>query len=231
MTTPVDRIPIPWPQRWELFRERWLPAACLAATLAACIGLWRQQALVAPNAIGEVHAEAVEIISPCNGEVAAVEGLTEGRWPLFAPVAKDAIVARVRDHDRGGAIVEIRAPLAGVVSTPPALPGQIVRRGAVLMKVASPTPDYIVCHLTAQWQSPPAVGDAVIVRQRGHDARWHASVVDAVGPVVEPAPTYQGADAMLPTRGLPVRIAMPAGVELRPGSVVEVRFPPAAPRG
>jgi hypothetical protein len=229
MAAPVEQIPIPWPQRWELVRERLLPAACLAATLAVCGWLWRQQALVAPTAIGEVHADVVEITSPCNGELLPIESTTNGRWPLFAAVDREAVVARIKDRDDGDQIVELKAPVAGSIVAAPAVPGQIVRRGDLLVRVISPKPDFIVCHLTGQGQKAPEVGAAVSIRQRGRDGRWHASTVEAVGPAIEPAPTYQGADALAPIRGLPVRIALPEDVALTPGSVVEVRFPPSTP--
>jgi multidrug resistance efflux pump len=230
MTAPAEQIPIPWSQRWELIRERLLPAACLAATLAVCGWLWRQQALVAPTAIGEVHADVVEIASPCNGELLPIESTTDGKWPLFAAVDRYAVVARIKDRDAGNQVVEMKAPLAGSIVAAPAMPGQFVRAGDLLVRVVSPTPDYIVCHLTGPEKNAPEVGALVSVRQRGHDARWHASRVEAVGPAVEPAPAYQSADALVPIRGLPVRIALPENVDLTPGSVVEVRFSPSAQR-
>jgi hypothetical protein len=96
------------------------------------------------------------------------------------------------------------------------------------VKVASTTPNYIVCHLVKPTAEPPQVGAEVAVRARGSgDSRWHASKVEAIGPAVEPAGELQGVEGLAPVRGLPVRVALPKDVELLPGSVVEVRFSPA----
>src|SRR5262245_17307495 len=99
MSSSNERIPIPWPQRWELIRERLLPALCFIATLAACAGLWRYTARIAPSAVGEVHAASVEIKSPCNGKLLPLSDTDDKPWQLFANVERDATVARVADRD------------------------------------------------------------------------------------------------------------------------------------
>jgi multidrug resistance efflux pump len=230
MSDASDRIPIPPAQRWELVRERVVPAAILVATLVACGWLWQRQALVATNALGQVHADAVEIVSPVDGELLALNSVDSGRWPLFARIERDAVVARIqpRGSESPDRAIEMRSPLAGVIAAAPALPGQFVRRGQVLTKVASTKPRFIVCHLVGPAARPPEVGAQVAVRARGGDSAWHASKVDAIGAAVEPAGEFQGVDGLVPVRGLPVRVALPDDVELLPGSVVEVRFAPAA---
>jgi multidrug resistance efflux pump len=230
MSDAPDRIPIPPAQRWELFRERVVPAVFLAVTLGACGWLWQKQALVATSALGQVYADAVEIVSPVDGELLAVGSAEGGAPPLFTRVEREAVVARIqpRDSDGSGRSIELRSPLDGVVAATPTVSGQFVQRGQVLLKVASTTPNYIVCHLVKPAARPPEVGAEVAVRARGGgDSAWHASKVDAIGPAVEPAMELQGIEGLAPVRGLPVRVALPEDVELLPGSVVEVRFSPA----
>jgi multidrug resistance efflux pump len=226
MSDASERIPIPPDQRWELIRERVIPAVILAGTLAACAWLWQKQALVATTALGQVHADAVDVVSPVDGELLEIASASEKHLPLFASIEREAIVARIQPRE-DGAVVEMRSPIAGVIAASPVVRGQFVRRGQVLARVASTTPNYIVCHLVNPNSRPPEVGADVAVRPRGGGATWHASTVDAVGPAVEPAMELQGIEGLAPVRGLPVRVALPKDVDLLPGSVVEVRFAPA----
>jgi hypothetical protein len=229
---PTERIPIPWPQRRELLRERFVPIACFIATVLACGWLWQRQAAVAPVAIGEVYGASVELKSPYDGEViAAGDGDGAEAWPLFAKVAKGDVVVRIRrPAAAGGApsegqVIDVATPLAGSVTARPALVGQHVRRGDVLLKVTSKRPEFILCHLPYQWQEAPAAGAQVAVRLKGRSgATWILSTIDAAGPAVEPAPAYPGLDTMVASRGVPLRVALPEGMTLVPGSLVEVRL-------
>lgn len=232
MSVPTERIPIPWPQRREQLRERFLPIACFLATILACGWLWQRQAAVAPVAIGEVYGASVELKSPYDGEVVAVGASEDAEpLPLFANVAKGEVVVRLRRSRRvasaasEGEIVDVTTPLAGSVTARPALAGQHVRRGDVLLKVTSKVPEFILCHLPYQWQAPPAAGAEVAIRLKGRaGAPWILSKIDAAGPAVEPAPAYPGLDSMVASRGVPLRVALPKGMTLSPGSLVEVRL-------
>lgn len=237
MATSVDRIPVPWAQRRELIRERLFPVACFVATIAACGWLWHYQGRVVPIAIGEVHGARVEIVSPCDGEVLPIGSEEPGTggapWTVLATIARGDAAARIARRGSGDAseaaepeIVEVHAPIGGQVTAAPTLVGQRVRRGEPLLTITSPHPTYILCHLPLQWQRPPEQGAEVAVRLKGRNAQlWRAAVVEAVGPAVEPAPAYEGLDATIASRGIPVRIALPQGMDLAPGALVEVRFP------
>ncbi len=228
MTHQPERIPVPWPQRWELLRERALPVLCFVATLAACGWLWRYQSTVAPVALGEVRGAMVVVKSPCNGELlsAVVDG--DDAFPLFAEVEKGAVAARVKDADNAGQIIEVPAPLTGQVAAMIAHVGEFVQRGDPLLAIASPQPAYIVCHVPDHGQGPPAVGADVAIRRQVRGARWTPAVVEAVGPALEPPPPLSNGAMNGVVRGLPIRIALPKDLALPPGSLVDVRFPPAA---
>jgi hypothetical protein len=232
MSLPTERIPIPWPQRREQLRERFLPIACFIATVVACGWLWQRQAAVAPVAIGEVYGATVELKSPYEGEVLATsEGNGVETWPLFAKVNRGDVVIRVRRPAGAGRaasegqVIDVSSPLAGSVTARPALVGQHVRRGDVLLRVTSKEPEFILCHLPYQWQEAPAAGAEVAVRLKGRTgASWNLSTIEAAGPAVEPAPAYPGLDSMVASRGVPLRVAIPKGMALIPGSLVEVRL-------
>lgn len=221
---------MPWPQRWELVRERLLPLACFAATVVACASLWPYWAGVAPPAVGEVRYSSVVVHSPCDGELLPVDDDGPSSWPLFADVESGALLARVKSNDEAGQIVELAAPLDGRITATAALAGQHVAKGDPLLTIASSRPDYIMCHVPDRGQQRPRSGANVAVRRRQPGAQWTPAKVEAVGPALEPAPAYQGGTAAAAERGLPIRIALPAGLELAPGSLVDVRFPAEAPR-
>ncbi len=234
MSIPTERVPIPWPQRRELLRERLFPILCFAATVAACAWLWQRQAAVAPVAIGEVYGASVEIKSPYDGEVIALgqgggeeDGGNRQLWPLFAKLSQGDVAVRVRRSAEGaaGETIAVEAPLTGSVTARSALVGQHVRRGDVLLRISSASPEFIVCHLPYQWQTPPRAGAEVAVRIKGRSsATWVRSTVEATGPAVEPAPAYPGLDSVVASRGVPLRIALPKGFDALPGSLVEVRL-------
>jgi hypothetical protein len=239
MPTPIERIPIPWSQRRELLRERFTPVLCFIGTVAACAALWQHQASVVPVVVGKVHGDAVELVSPVNGKVLAVGSeASADAWPLFAELKRGAIAARIEvaaNTDNPAdpqavtpSIAEIATPLAGKVTVAPTVTGQQVRRGDSILTITSPLPAYILCHLPYQWRQPPAAGAEVAIREKRRGVPWVKSTIAAVGPAVEPAPEYPGLDATIPSRGIPLRIALPKGLDLTPGALVEVRFAPSS---
>lgn len=235
MSTPIERIPIPWSQRRELLRERLTPVLCFIATVAACAALWQHQASVVPVVVGKVHGDSVELVSPVDGKVLAVgPDASADAWPLFAELERGAIAARIEvaatpanpasTGAAAPAIAEIATPLAGKVTVAPTVTGQQVRRGDSILTITSPLPAYILCHLPYQWRQPPPAGTEVAIREKRRGVPWVKSTIAAVGPAVEPALEYPGLDATIPSRGVPLRIALPEGLDLTPGALVDVRF-------
>lgn len=229
MNARPERIPIPSNQRWENFRERVLPAIFLAATLAACGWLWQQQGRVAPFVHGEVGAEIVDIRSPVDGRLAAVEGQPNGQWPLFAEIASGAPAARVESGSGENSFVDLPAPIDGIVTKVSGLPGQWIARGETILQIASSKPTYITCHIPDNGAKLPEAGTMVAVRLRGGGNRWAAAEIEGIGPIVASAIIYDGTTTGATTRGLPVRIALPTDLPLKPGTLVDVRFPPGTP--
>jgi hypothetical protein len=235
MSTPIERIPIPWPQRRELLRERFTPVLCFIATVTACAALWQYQASVVPVVVGKVHGDFVELVSPVDGKVLAVgSDASADAWPLFAELERGAIAARIEvvatpanpagTGAAAPAIAKITTPLAGKVTVAPTVTGQQVRRGDSILTITSPLPAYILCHLPYQWRQPPAAGAEVAIREKRRGVPWVKSTIAAIGPAVESAPEYPGLDATIRSRGVPLRISLPKGLDLTPGALVEVRF-------
>jgi hypothetical protein len=218
---------MPWPQRWELLRERALPVLCFVATLAACGWLWQRQASVAPFAVGEVRGRSVVVKSPCDGEVLPLDAAAEVA-PLFAKVDKGAVAVRVKQADAGGQVVDVTAPLTGQIAALAVLPGELVEKGDPLFTLAAPVPEYIVCHVADEGQQLPKVGAVVAVRRQARGAPWTPATVEAVGPALEPPPAFLNGVAAAASRLRPLRISLPKDSHLAPGSLVEVRLAPAS---
>jgi len=229
MNARSERIPIPPAQSWENFRERVLPAICLAATLGACGWLWQQQGRVAPFVHGEVGAEIVDIRSPVDGRLEPVEGQPNGQWPLFAPISSGATVARVEQAIGDDMAVDLPSPLDGVVTKVSGLPGQWIGRGETILQIASSKPTFITCHVPDNGSKPPEPGTMVAVRLRGGGNRWAAAEIEGIGPIVASAIIYDGTSTGASIRGVPVRITLPTDLPLKPGTLVDVRFPPGTP--
>lgn len=218
-----NRIPIPWNQKWEEFRWRIFPVLCFVLTLVGCGWLWRQQSQMTPVALGEVHSDVAELRSPVDGVLLPTEGEASEPWPLFALFDQGATAVRIKPAG-GGEPVDVAAPFAGQVTQVHLRPGQAVRAGEPVLRLASPQAEYIVCHVPERLQHAAEPGADVAVRQRGNGSAWTNTQVVSVGPAYEATPMHQAPEMSLTTLGLPIRIALPAGAELKPGSIVEVRF-------
>jgi multidrug resistance efflux pump len=90
----LQKIPIPWPQRWYFVRLKLLPLAVFALMAIACAALWNSQATIT-NAVGQVHAAR-------NDLVAQVDGILLDhpyrQWQLYDRVEAGQILARMDDQ-------------------------------------------------------------------------------------------------------------------------------------
>jgi hypothetical protein len=227
MNKRIERIPVPAAQRWENLREGVLPLVCLAATITACGWMWQQQGRMAPFVHGEVGAEVVAVRSPIDGRLLPIETQPVGQWPLFAKIAAGATAARLERLEGEATVIELPAPIEGVVTKVLGLPGQWVGRSETILEIASTKPTFITCHLPDVGAPPPKLGSEVAIRLRGNGNRWAAARIQGVGPVVATATVFDGTSVGATIRGLPVRIELPADLPLKPGTLVDVRFPPA----
>lgn len=129
---------------------------------------------------------------------------------------------------------EVRAPAAGTVSRVHRRPGESVRGGDPIVTIAADrpagAPAYVVAYVRQDQRVRPSVGAAVEVRVTSppNAHRVVRGQVQSVAGHVEPVPAHQLRDPKVPEWGQPVRIAAPAGAELRPGELVQVVFKPGA---
>ncbi|MCU0963001.1 MAG: HlyD family secretion protein, partial [Pirellulaceae bacterium] len=120
--------------------------------------------------------------------------------------------------------LESRAPLAGTVVAVHRYPGQSVRAGDPILTIASEQARYIVSYIPQERGAPPTVGWGVKVRARTVGSQPRESVVESVGPQIELIPVHQRRHPQVPEWGLPVRVLLPEGLEVRPGELIDVTF-------
>ncbi len=224
MINTSQRIPISSSQRWERLRTRVLPVLCLAATVLLCGLLWRRQALHMPLVIGEVQAVWQDVKSPTDGKLLSVEKFSDGTWPVYAVVRVGETVVRIQPDAAPPDAVEVPAPVSGVISALLVQPGEQVRAGEPVLRIAAERSEHIVCHLPELWQKRVAPRQQVWIRHREGGDGWLESVVAGIGPLVEQVPAHQLPDGVTPHWGLPILIEMPPALVVKPGSLVEVRF-------
>lgn len=144
----------------------------------------------------------------------------------LAPIAAAASVeqARIREVEVQIGRLAIRAPIRGVICAVQRRPGENVRAGDPIVTLAADAGRYIVSYVRQQQRFKPTVGMPVDVRVLAPASHALRTVVERVGPQVEPVPSHQCRDPRIPEWGLPVRIALPRGCVSRPGELLEVTF-------
>jgi multidrug resistance efflux pump len=147
---------------------------------------------------------------------------------LLAPLrnAIDAQQARIKELQLQIANLEIRAPITGTICAIYRWPGQAVRSGDPVMTIAADNSRYIVSYIRQEQIIRPKPGTPVLVKARGPKTETLASAVERVGSQMELIPLHQRRNAQLPEWGIPVRIAMPDKLAIRPGELVDISFQP-----
>ncbi|MCX7425489.1 MAG: HlyD family efflux transporter periplasmic adaptor subunit [Planctomycetia bacterium] len=148
--------------------------------------------------------------------------LTKLLAPIRASIA--AAEARVDEVRARMEMLEIRSPITGRVCAVYFQPGQAVRAGESILTIAADRADYITAYVRQEQRFRPAVHMPVGIRVRMPGQRMTESTVESVGSQFEPMPSELLRDQRIPELALPVRIAIPDGLGVWPGEVVDVRF-------
>ena len=122
--------------------------------------------------------------------------------------------------------LEIRAPISGIISAIHSWPGQAVQRGEPVVTIAADHGRYVVGYVRQENNLTVRDEMAVQIRPRGDvNTKFVTTKVERVGPQFEPVPEHQLMDPTRAEWGLPIRIAIPAELDLHPGSLVDIRIP------
>jgi multidrug resistance efflux pump len=132
--------------------------------------------------------------------------------------------AKIRQVQLQVDALELTSPLTGTIAAVYRWPGQNVRAGEPIMTIAATGSRYIVSYVRQEVRFRPEPGMSVDIRLRLAGAQTHTTQVERVGPQVELVPEHQRRDPRLLEWGLPVRIAVPADLTIRPGELVDVYY-------
>ena len=138
-----------------------------------------------------------------------------------AVAAQEARVRQLQVQIEG---LAIRAPITGTISAIHGWPGQLVRTGQPIITIAANHGQYIVSYVRQDQRLRPEVGSTVSVYLRGMHSQPVAATVERLGPQVLPIPQHQRRDPSVREWGLPVRITLPNGLNVRPGELVDLVF-------
>jgi multidrug resistance efflux pump len=103
-------------------------------------------------------------------------------------------------------------------------PGQAVRAGELIMRIANPDSMYIVSYVRQPHRVNLEENTPVGVQVRTVPIRGADTYIARVGPQIESVPTRQLRDPKIPEWGLPVKISVPKELKLTPGELVNITY-------
>jgi len=121
-------------------------------------------------------------------------------------------------------LLEVRAPISGTICAIYHWPGENVQPTDPIVTIAADHGRFIVSYVRQEQRLQVAKDSPVEVRLRAPASPPMPTVVERVGPHVEPVPLHQCRDPRYPEWGLPVRIRLPEKFVGRPGELVDVTF-------
>jgi multidrug resistance efflux pump len=125
--------------------------------------------------------------------------------------------------------VILKAPMSGVVSQVLRRSGETVVAGQPIISIAAAQSQHIIGYMRQPLPFEPKVGDAVrVYTRRPHRQRADARIVQ-VGAEMElvSAPMRLRGYTTAMERGLPIMLDMPAGLQVRPGELVDLMIQPS----
>lgn len=118
----------------------------------------------------------------------------------------------------------IRAPIPGTLVAIYCWPGQAVPQNGVIATIAAEHGRHIVSFLPEESMLQATAGMPVKIRSRGRPDFIAASSVEQLGAQLDQMPQHLLGPNSSPRWGLPVRVKLPQGLDLRPGSLVDIVF-------
>jgi len=117
----------------------------------------------------------------------------------------------------------LKAPMGGIVTEIKHQPGEFVKQGQEIMTITQENGAYITTYVRAGSGLIPTKDMRVTVRSQ-NSQKSERSIVQEVGAQIELIPEHQLANPKKPEWGIPVRIAMPPNLQLRPGELVVLNY-------
>jgi multidrug resistance efflux pump len=118
----------------------------------------------------------------------------------------------------------VRAPISGTLVDVFCSPGQRLHAGAPIATLAADHGSHIVSYLPEATRLEPFPGMRVTIRSRNVGAAAVETEIEEVGRQIETMPTSLASNPTMPEKGVPIRIALPAEVNLQPGALVDIIY-------
>lgn len=168
----------------------------------------------AQRQLEESEAALAQLPATLNGDIEAM--LQPLRHAVYV------LEAEVSELELAVESLMIRAPFAGEIAAVHAVPGQAIVPGMPIVTIADPHSRSVVVYFRERAMAWPEPGMKVAVYSIRDRSVVHESTILRVGSQVTLLPERHRADALVPEWGLPVRVALPAELSLRPGEMVGV---------
>ncbi len=118
--------------------------------------------------------------------------------------------------------LDSRSPIAGRITKAHVRPGDAVTKGQALVTVVPTQGHHVVAYARENINMAPYAGMPVTLRSHAAPMKQIETIVESVGPAIESIPSRQRGLARIEEWGRPVRIKLPAAMELAPGALVEI---------
>jgi hypothetical protein len=109
-------------------------------------------------------------------------------------------------------------------------PGEGVMLGKPIVTIAADRSEFIIGYLREDHMIRPTEGMVVQIQSRTKPARSYRSHVQSVGAQVEAMPFRYWRNPTVPEWGLPIQVALPEGIPLAPGEMVDLVVRPGTGR-
>jgi len=171
-----------------------------------------------------------DILRAAQGATDSLAATIQQEIDVFLKPVEAAIATqRARLHEAVLQLksLEIRVPeivSSGTIVEVYKMPGQAVRAGEPIMRIANLDSMYIVSYVRQPNRVSLEVQTPVGVQVRTIPIMASKSMIARIGPQIESVPTRQLRDPKVPEWGLPVKIEVPRDLPLTPGELVNITF-------
>jgi multidrug resistance efflux pump len=247
---PIDERVLGYELRLQRLRLPWLAQKVALATSEsnlqfAEIELGRAQALLKKKVISpqefdlfQKKKEALETdVAEKKSLVADIERRVGKLQPSEETVETLSSASRLADDqemkmrppEAGVGRKVLTAPIDGMISMIFHRPGESVTAGEPIAIIAASSTTHVIGYMREPIGKQPDVGMDVRIRSRDPQRSLAYGKVTRVGVQFEPiTPTLQNPimKSTIPEIGLPVEVTLPPGLQLRPGSIVDLTLMP-----
>ncbi len=192
-------------------------------------GRYQQEARLAKEAADNEAAERQILVDTLGNRIEelrlSIKPVPEGRDEPWKK-ALSALEARIQAISRSQELIQLRAPMNGMVTEIMRQAGENVVAGEALFSLTAVQPEHITGYLRQPFPLEPAVGQEVEVSTKGrHRLKGKASVIRVgvhFAPILNPALH----PSLTPEVGLPIEVSLPPNLKLRPGELVSLVIRP-----